>query len=623
MDKTPFYKENYNENMDINELYLPKDLKKLSLLECKQLCFQIRKKIIKTVLKNGGHLASNLGTVELSVALHRVFDTPNDKIVWDVGHQAYTHKILTGRNRKFYSLRKRGGISGFTKPSESVHDAFVSGHSSTSISVALGLAEAMNLNGNTQNRAVAVIGDGAFTGGLAYEGLNNAGRSERNLIVILNDNDMSISRNVGSLSKYLTYIRGNQKYLDTKKFVADVLEKTPVIGVPIRDIILSSKSLLKHAIYHSTLFESFGFVYLGPVNGHNLEELEDALRMAKRISAPVFIHVNTKKGKGYKPAEENPMAFHGVSPKFEVKPQISFSQVFGNKLVELAENDKNICAITAAMADGTGLRSFSENFPERFYDVGIAESHAVTFAGGLAKGGKIPVFAVYSSFLQRSFDQIIHDVSIDNLHVVFAIDRAGVVGEDGATHQGVFDISMFTSLENSTIFCPSNFIELENCLEKGIYDCDGAVAIRYPRGGEAKISQNILENSSNYSYYKGENRKVLAISYGRIISNLCDVFEKNRNFDVLKLVKVFPIEDKIVEIMNSYDKIIIFEESNFQGGIAQNLSLKYFLQGGKASVKIVSIDKFVNQNSLQNSLAELGLDCDSMENEILKLLSEV
>ncbi len=609
--------------LDINELVLPADLKGLTLLECKQLCFLIRKKIINTVLKNGGHLASNLGTVELSVALHRVFDTPSDKIVWDVGHQSYTHKILTGRYKRFYSLRKRGGISGFTKPSESKHDAFISGHSSTSISVALGLAEAMILDGDDSHRAIAVIGDGAFTGGLAYEGLNNAGRSDRNIIVILNDNEMSISRNVGSLSKYLTYIRGNQKYLDTKKFVADVLERTPVIGVPIRDIILSSKSLLKHAIYHSTLFESFGFVYLGPVNGHNLEELEDALRMAKRIPAPVFVHVNTKKGKGYKPAEENPMAFHGVTPKFEVKCDVTFSKVFGNKLVELAEIDKNICAITAAMADGTGLRGFSEKFPERFYDVGIAESHAVTFAGGLAKGGKIPVFAVYSSFIQRSFDQIVHDISIDNLHAIFAIDRAGIVGEDGATHHGIFDIPIFTSIENSTIYCPSNFCELENCLKEGIYDCDGAVAIRYPRGGECNVLDKILDDTTNFSYKKTGRSKVLAISYGRIIYNLCENFGKIGDFDILKLVRVFPIEDKIVEIMKSYDSIIIFEESNLRNGIAEKLSLKYFMNGGKSKVKIVAINKFVPQNTVEDSICELGLDSNSMKNEILKLLSEV
>ncbi len=608
--------------MSLRSHKLPYDLKEMSLPECQRLCFDVRRKIIRTVLENGGHLASNLGTVELSVALHRVFDSPKDKIVWDVGHQSYTHKILTGRYDDFHTLRKKDGISGFTKPSESEHDCSISGHSSTSISTALGMAEAMRLDGDFEHRAIAVIGDGAFTGGLAYEGLNNAGRSNNNIIVILNHNDMSISNNVGALAKYLTFIRGNQTYLDTKKIVADLLEKTPIIGEPIKDIILSSKSLLKHAIYNSTLFESFGFVYLGPVNGHNLMELDETLRMAKRISAPVFIHVNTVKGKGYKPAEENPALYHGISPNFRVSKTTKedFSSCFGKSLVKLAKSDKNICAVTAAMAKGTGLSDFAEKFPNRFYDVGIAEQHAVTFSSGLISAGKIPVFAVYSSFLQRSYDQIIHDISIANLHAVFAIDRAGAVGEDGPTHQGVFDIPIFTSIRNSTIFSPSNYAELEACLHKAVYKTDGVVALRYPRGSEFDFKA-ICENTTEFSYHKNaKNSEVLAISFGRIIYNLYEAYENlDGGFDILKLVKIFPVEEKIIEIASNYSKIIFFEESNKLNSIAQHFALKLYENGYLGKIKIVAIEDYLPQDSIENQLAFCKLDSISMAEEIINL----
>ena len=385
-------------------MQLPEDLKKLNTEQCQQLCKEIRSVLIQTVSKNGGHLASNLGVVELTVAMHRVFDSPQDKFVWDVGHQCYTHKILTGRYARFSTLRKENGISGFPKPEESPHDTFISGHSSTAISVASGVAEAMRQNGDPHH-VIAVLGDGAMTGGLAFEGLNNAGKSKNRLIIILNDNAMSISKNVGSVAKYLANIRNSENYVKTKKAVERKLQKTPVIGAPVAKMIKSSKDALRDTVFRSaTIFEDFGFVYLGPVDGHNLEDLEEVLQAAKAYECPVFVHIHTKKGKGYLPSEKNPGEFHGIS-RFNVEtgnPEISgkdtYSDIFGKELVRLAKKDASICAITAAMEHGTGLQYFSRAYPQRYYDVGIAEQHAVTFAAALASQGKLPVFAVYSSF---------------------------------------------------------------------------------------------------------------------------------------------------------------------------------------------------------------------------------
>ena len=490
----------------LSNLRLPEDLKKLNIYECEQLCHEIRRTILKTVMKSGGHLSSNLGTVELTVALHRVFHSPYDKFVWDVGHQAYTHKIITGRYDSFETLRKEGGISGFIRPSESKHDSFISGHSSTSISAALGMAEAMKLNGDYNHHAIAIIGDGAFTGGMAYEGLNNAGKSKNNIIVILNHNDMSISKNVGALSKYLTSIRGSQGYLDTKKVVENILNNTPVVGEPIKKVILSSKSALKNILYHSTMFEDLGFVYLGPVDGHNLLELDETLRIAKRLKKPVLIHVNTIKGKGFKLSENNPGAFHAVpSCGYSLSnpdnfSDNTFSENFGKELVNIAASDERICAVTAAMKYGTGLQYFAAEFPDRFYDVGIAEQHAVTFAGGLAKCGKIPVVAVYSSFLQRAYDQIVHDIAIEKEHIVLAVDRAGIVGEDGETHQGLFDVQMLSGIPAITIYSPSNFNEQLLCMRKAIFETQGPVVVRYPRGKEFTGAHVFDSANDNFSY---------------------------------------------------------------------------------------------------------------------------
>lgn len=606
-----------NRKASLKNLNLPDDLKKLSVYQCEKLCREIRKILIKTVMKNGGHLSSNLGVVELTAAIHRVFTSPEDKIIWDVGHQTYTHKLLTGRYKDFDTLRKENGISGFSRPSESEHDIFISGHSSTSISAACGIARAMKLNGDNHH-AIAVIGDGAFTGGMAYEGLNNAGKSGDNIIVVLNHNDMSISKNVGALAKYLTSIRGNQTYLNAKRTLEKILDKTPLIGKPVKNILKSSKSAVKWALYHTTMFEDLGFVYLGPVDGHNIKELEETFRMAKRMNKPVVIHVNTVKGKGFRPAEKNPGAFHGISPiekcsNPEIISEDSYSAVFGKELLHIASSDGNICAVTAAMKYGTGLQYFAEAYPERFFDVGIAEQHAVTFAGGLAKMGKLPVVAVYSSFLQRSYDQIIHDLSIDNLHVVFAVDRAGIVGEDGETHQGIFDVSMLTSMPSTVIFSPSCYEEAKLCLHEALYNCSGVSAIRYPRGCDSSLFKK-TDIYSDY-FYTGKAKDILTVTYGRIYQNLLNTGCEDKS-DYLKLIKIFPIEKEVIGICSEYKKIIVFEEAYELGGIGEHLLLALNRNNYSGNVEIHGINEFVKQSSPESALAKYGLDTASIRDSI-------
>ncbi len=439
----------------LNTIKSPEDLKGLSSEQLKRLCSEIRSCIIHTVSTNGGHLASNLGVVELTVALHRVFSSEKDRIVWDVGHQSYTHKMLTGRGDRISTIRTKDGLSGFPNREESPYDPFTCGHSSTSISSALGLAKAKELNGD-DGYVVAVIGDGALTGGLAYEGLNNAGRLKRNFIVVLNDNKMSISRNVGSMARYLARIRTEPSYFRIKGNVENALDHIPVVGTPMHHVLTKSKSVLKQLLYNSTIFEDMGFYYYGPFDGHDLDKMIEVFTNVKSINHPVLLHVVTQKGRGYSYAEHNPGAFHGVS-KFNIKtgkPLFSgpsFSAVFGDTLCGFAEDRSDrICAVTAAMQSGTGLTDFAKKFPERFFDTGIAEEHAVTFCGGLAVGGMLPVFAVYSSFLQRGYDQMIHDVALQHVKVVLAVDRAGVVGEDGQTHQGIFDASYLNTIPGSS-----------------------------------------------------------------------------------------------------------------------------------------------------------------------------
>ncbi len=592
----------------LKDLTLPQELGTLSIPECEQLCREIRKIIINTVMKNGGHLSSNLGTVELTLAVHRVFHSPADKIVWDVGHQSYTHKLLTGRLKDFSTLRKKDGISGFCRPEESEHDAFISGHSSTAISAAFGIAEAMRLNGD-RHHAVAVIGDGAFTGGLAYEGLNNAGKSGDNIVVILNHNDMSISKNVGAFAKYLTSIRRNSAYLDAKKHTEQFLDNVPIVGEPITKFIKASKSALKSVLYHSTMFEDMGFVYVGPVDGHNIAELEDALRAAKKLRRPVFVHVNTVKGKGFPPAEANPGEFHAISAEgynAESFNNASFSNVFGKKLAELGRKDENICAVTAAMKYATGLQHFAAEHGERFFDVGIAESHAVTFSAGLAKQGKIPVFAVYSSFLQRAYDQLIHDAATEGEHIVLGIDRAGFVGEDGETHQGIFDVPMLITIPNTVIYSPSTYAELEKCLERAIYHTDGIAAVRYPKGTEEMTIG--AEDTDSY-FLTGSGGKGLAVSYGRIVHSL---YSAAGDHDVLKLVKIFPIDEEVIEICMKYKDIYFFEESSGSGGAGEMLMTKLFENGYKGNFTIKAVNGFVRQMSVDESMKEYGLDVCGM-----------
>ncbi len=600
----------------LKELTSPHELSRLSIPRCERLCGEIRKKIIKTVLRGGGHLSSNLGTVELTVALHRVFRSPADKIIWDVGHQVYAHKLLTGRYDDFDTLRKEGGISGFCRPDESEHDAFISGHSSTSISAALGMAEAMRLNGD-RHHAVAIIGDGAFTGGMAYEGLNNAGKSNDNLIIILNHNDMSISKNVGAFAKYLTSIRGNNAYLNAKKRIEKILINTPVIGEPVKKFIQTSKSALKSVLYHSTMFEDMGFVYLGPVDGHNIAELEDALRAAKKLHRPVFVHVNTIKGKGFKPAEINPGAFHSIPSCGYVKSNPNnemtdaFSLTAGKTVCRLADDDTDICAVTAAMKYATGLQFFAAKHPRRFYDVGIAEQHAVTFAAGLAKGGKLPYFAVYSSFLQRTYDQLIHDVSIDPVHIVLGIDRAGFVGEDGETHQGLFDVPMLLTIPGVTIFSPSTYKELELCMETAFYGTDGIAAVRYPKGSE----NTTIGVEDTYSFILTESgSNMLAVSYGRIIHNLYAAAD----CDVLKLVKIYPIDRQVIEICLRYDEIYFFEESSRRGGLGELLLAELFENGYRGRFEITAVDGFVKQATVESCFEKYGLS----ENGMRKVLNK-
>lgn len=616
-----------NEKIQLKDLSLPEELKNLTPMQSRQLCREIRNILVSTVSKTGGHLASNLGAVELTMALHRNFSSPDDKIIWDVGHQAYTHKILTGRLDKFSTLRQEDGISGFPKPDESEHDIFISGHSSTSISVACGVAEAMRIQGK-DNYTIAVIGDGAMTGGMVYEGLNNAGKSKNKMIVILNDNNMSISKNVGALAKYLTTIRGTEKYLNTKRVVEKTIVNIPVVGVSMAKGIKNSKDVFKDRLLNDTqctMFEDMGFIYLGPVDGHNIEELDEVLHTAKSYQQPVLVHVKTVKGKGYPPAEKNPGEYHGIS-RFDIvtgNPEVSagdsYSTVFGTELLSLAEKDDRICAITAAMKYGTGLQYFCDKFRERFFDVGIAEEHAVTFSAGLSAMGMIPVFAVYSSFLQRSYDQLIHDASIGKLHIVLGIDRAGIVGEDGETHQGMFDVPMLMTVPNTVIYSPSCYDELRMCLKSAVYNEKYIVAVRYPRGNDTTVFD---KTSLNINYTLTENGKsdILLISYGRIYD---EVYKAQSilngdgiSCDLLKLTKIFPLKDEIYEKAMKYSKIIFFEES--MGGISVLFGDILAEKGYKGSYHKVTADRFIKQASVKRCLEEIGLTCAQITETVRK-----
>lgn len=607
----------------LNKIDSPTDLKALNIDELCCLSEEIRDYLLNSIAKTGGHLASNLGTVELTVALHKIFDSPNDKFVFDVGHQSYTHKILTNRRERFNTLRKQGGLSGFPKQHESEHDAFISGHSSTSISVAYGIAKAFQMQ-KKDNHAIAIIGDGAFTGGQAYEALNNAGRSQTNLIVILNHNDMSISKNVGAFARYLATIRAKPGYLRLKSRVEKILRHIPLIGKPIRKWLEGSKSLLKTVIYRTTFFEELGYSYLGPTDGHDMKELLMVLKHAKELKKPVVIQIETTKGKGYSFAEENPGAYHATG-KFDpdvgsesAQSLTTYSDVAGTTIKELADNNDRICAITAAMKYGTGLQYFYQAHKDRFFDVGIAEPHAVTFAGGLASQGLIPFFAVYSSFLQRGYDQIIHDLSIERKHVILGIDRAGIVGEDGETHQGMFDVAYTSHIPNITIYSPEGYEELKCCLIKAVNEDDGVVCVRYPRGKEMK--KHNIPISTDFSYQEN-GKEILVISYGRIFSNCFEaVSELNNNISLLKITKLAPFDLKIIDIASKYKKILFVEEGIKTGGIAQQLASRLLENGFKGDYYIRAIDDtFVSQSTVEQALQNLGMDKNTIKDILQKI----
>ncbi len=597
----------------LSKISAPIDIKKLNNNQLSKLCGEIRECIIDTVSKNGGHLASNLGAVELTVALHRAFNSPEDAIIFDVGHQCYTHKLLTGRFESFGTLRTENGISGFMKPSESEHDYVITGHSSTSISTAYGIFNAKRLNGDN-GTAVAVIGDGALTGGMSYEALNNAGSKKGNFIVVLNDNKMSISDNVGALARSLTKMRNKPKYHHFKFALSKILLKIPIIGSPVNTFIFKFKEVVKGFVYKNNFFTSLGFNYLGPVDGHNIQALESLFNIAKSYQRPSLVHVITTKGKGYPHAENSPNNYHGVSP-FDIEEgtainqKPTFSTVAGNTLCELAKSNANICAVTAAMTGGTGLARFAEEFTERFFDVGIAEQHAVTFCAGLSKGGMKPYFVVYSSFLQRAYDQIIHDCAIGNLPICLLIDRAGIVGEDGETHQGLFDVSFLTSIPNIEIYSPSSFEELEYNIKLSV-NSDKITAIRYPRGGET-FTDSCYNFKSEFTVLKGDGKRAL-LTYGRLFQNAIEA-QKTADFDIVKLNKLYPFSNALINTLMSYETIDIFEEVIKNGGIGEHILASLQEKGYKGDFKIHSIDNmFVPASSVESALANNGLDTESM-----------
>lgn len=557
----------------------PEDLKKLNIKEKEQLAKEIREKVINTVSVTGGHLASNLGVTELTIALHSVFNTPKDKIVWDVGHQTYVHKILTGRKDKMHTLRQLGGISGFPKIKESEYDSFDTGHSSTSISVALGMARARDIK-KEDNNVIAVIGDGALTGGMALEALNDAGNSKTKLIVILNDNEMSISKNVGGISQFLTKMRTRKFYKKSNNSVRKALEKAPKIGTPIIRVARRIKYSLKQLVLPNMFFEDLGFKYLGPVDGHDIERIEWILKLAKKEQEPVLVHIITKKGKGYKPAEENPDKFHATG-SFEIETGKSkkekkkdYSAVFGEKLVDLAKNNEKIVAITAAMTDGTGLKEFKEKYPNRFFDVGIAEQHAVSLAAGLAKEGLKPVVPIYSSFYQRAYDQVIHDICIESLPVVLCVDRAGVVGNDGETHQGLLDLAFFNLVPNLSIMAPKDFKELEKMLEYAI-TLNLPVVIRYPRGGESekvKFEKHEEINRGKAEILK-EGKDISIIAIGKMVVKGMEIAQElekqGKSVELINARFLKPFDkETIIETITKTKNVITIEDASIIGGLA-------------------------------------------------------
>ena len=602
------------------------DLIRLNKEERLRLCQQIRQFLVDRVSRTGGHLASNLGTVELSVALETVYDTKNDRLVLDVGHQSYVHKMLTGRQADFCSLRQFGGMAGFPKPGESITDAFVAGHASSSVSIALGMARARTLLGASYH-VVAVIGDGAVTGGMAYEGLNDVAESREPMVIILNDNEMSIDQNVGGVAKHLSRLRTKESYLGMKAHYRSTMSKSAVGRVIYRGT-RSVKDRIKRMILPATIFENMGLTYLGPVDGNDVNALVSLLHLAKEMKRPVLIHVLTKKGKGYEPAEQDPSAFHGIG-KFDpatgktVRGGRSFSSSFGDTMLELAASDKRVCAITAAMPGGTGLLSFKQRYPERTFDVGIAEEHAVSMAGGLAKQGMIPVVALYSTFLQRSYDQILQDVAMLGLHVVLAIDRAGMVGEDGETHHGIYDIGFLRHAPGMKILCPASMAEQRDMLRWAVKDCDGPVAIRYPRGGDRGYSASMWAPGPDVAKAGGltchrTGEDVTLVTYGTMLENTMQAAQllsrQGIEATVLRLLTVEPLPvEQILSSMAKDKPVVIVEEAAGRCGIRE--ALAWELRHRRPRILVDGVDlgcRFITHGDMQSLYHHYGLDGQSI-----------
>jgi 1-deoxy-D-xylulose-5-phosphate synthase len=621
--------------MLIEKIKGPRDIKNLSRNELVQLAAELRDIIIETVSTNGGHLASNLGTVDLTIALHRVFNSPEDKIIWDVGHQSYAHKLLTGRFDSFSSIRKQGGLSGFPKMSESPHDAFGTGHSSTSISSALGILEGRDQNRETF-KVIAVIGDGALTAGLAFEGLNHAGHLRKNLIVILNDNEMSISPNVGALSAYLRRLMMGDFYTRLKKETKQFLERIPGVGEPVLRMAQKAEDTVKGLVVPGLLFEELGFEYVGPVDGHKIDILIETMDTFKDFPGPVLIHAITKKGKGYEPAEKNPGIFHGIGP-FDVESGIphpsskkSYSEIFGDCLTRLAKDDERIIAITAAMTEGTGLSEFVRTFPKRFYDVGIAEPHAVTFAAGLATRGLKPVVAIYSTFLQRSYDEIVHDVCLQNLPVVFAIDRGGIVGDDGPTHNGTFDLSFLRHIPNLVVAAPKDGHELRRMLATAISH-DGPIAVRYPRGSVADTgSDEALEQiPMGKSEVLVEGEDILILAIGNTVEPAVDasqlLLEANINACVINARFVKPLDaDTILPRVREIKRVLTVEENAVAGGFGSAV-LEALTNAGVEGTKFTMLgipDTFIEHGTQTALRKSLGLDAEGIARKALAMVEK-
>lgn len=608
----------------LDKLTSPTDISNMSIADLYKLCEDLRYFLIENVSKTGGHIASNLGVVELTVAIHNVFDTSIDRVIFDVGHQCYVHKILTGRRDGFNNLRGSGGVSGFPSPFESKHDAFLTGHASTSVSVALGMARARTKLSEDYS-VIALIGDGALSGGLAYEGLSDAGHSDEPLIVILNDNEMSITKNVGGLARHLSKLRVRPYYLSFKKFYRKTVKKIPYIGKKFDNGLRRIKSGIKESLLPSSMFENMGFIYMGPADGHDIKEICKLLKTAKDLAKPVIIHLTTTKGKGYKYAEERPEDFHGVSG-FNVQngeqtenANLTFAESFGNAIVKIADSDDRICAITAAMQNGTGLDDFAIKHKDKFFDVGIAEGHAVAMAGGLAKQGLIPVCAIYSTFIQRAYDMIFHDVSLENLHVIFAIDRAGLVCDDGFTHQGIYDLGMFFQMPEIVILCPSSTTDIDKMLRYAVYEVEGPVVIRYPKGGNNRFASN---DAPFLPETMKEGKDVAIVTYGRLVENVMDasqlLADRGVEATVIKVTELSRITfDEISRMIGDIRTIYFVEECVQSSSLASKLALEAMSLGFVGSIIPININNpKVPHDNTKMLMKHYMLDSESLKKRI-------